>query len=210
MSEYSLTYPGTVSPRAPALPPDDRRAAIVSATLPLLHHHGRAVTTRQIAEAAGVAEGTLFKVFATKDAIIDAAIEHAFEPSTFVAHLEEIDPTLPLRDRLVAVTALMQVRFIQSFGLIRALGLLGPPASLQDDEQRRYAWRAQVGGAIAAVVEPDASQLRVPASELVGVLRLLTFAGSHHEVADGQLMSAEQIVDTLLYGLLADRVGSDD
>lgn len=199
-----------MTPRAPALSPDDRRAAIVTATLPLLHQHGRAVTTRLIAEAAGVAEGTLFKVFSSKDAIIDAAIEHAFEPSSFVAHLEEIDLTLPLRGRLVAVTALMQVRFIQSFGLIRALGLLGPPASLKDDEQRRDAWRAQVGGAIAAVVEPDAHLLRVPVSELVGVLRLLTFAGSHHEVADGQLMSAEEIVDTILFGLLADRRGSND
>lgn len=199
-----------MSPRAPALPPDDRRAAIVAATLPLLHQHGRSVTTRVIAEAAGVAEGTLFKVFGSKDAIIDAAIEHAFEPGTFVSHLAEIDRDQPLRDRLVDVTALMQQRFIQSFGLIRALGLLGPPASVKADEKRREAWRAQVGDAIAAVIEPDAHLLRVPVTDFVGVLRLLTFAGSHHEVTDGQLMSAEDIVDTVLVGLLADRRGGND
>ena len=40
---------------------------IVAATLPLLLEHGELVTTRQIAEAAGIAEGTIFRVFADKD-----------------------------------------------------------------------------------------------------------------------------------------------
>ena len=45
--------------RAPALAPEDRRAALVEVTLPLVLEHGRAVTTAQIAEAAGVAQGTI-------------------------------------------------------------------------------------------------------------------------------------------------------
>ena len=42
-------------PRAKPLSPDDRRKALVEATIPLLLEHGRAVTTKQIADAAGVA-----------------------------------------------------------------------------------------------------------------------------------------------------------
>ncbi len=55
------------SRRAESLPPDERRAMIIEAMLPLLLEHGEMVTTRQIAEAAGIAEGTIFRVFADKD-----------------------------------------------------------------------------------------------------------------------------------------------
>ena len=41
--------------RAAALPPSERRAEIIAATLPLVREHGANVTTRQIAEAAGIA-----------------------------------------------------------------------------------------------------------------------------------------------------------
>ena len=54
--------------------PDDRRRTLVEATIPLLHEHGKAVTTKQIADAAGVAEGTLFRVFDSKDDLVTAAV----------------------------------------------------------------------------------------------------------------------------------------
>src|SRR3546814_17138747 len=44
------------SGRAPALPADERREAIIRATLPLLLEHAEMVSTRQIAEAAGIGE----------------------------------------------------------------------------------------------------------------------------------------------------------
>ena len=52
---------------------------IIEAMLPLLLEHGEMVTTRQIAEAAGIAEGTIFRVFADKDELIAAVVE---PPST--------------------------------------------------------------------------------------------------------------------------------
>jgi AcrR family transcriptional regulator len=68
--------------RATALPPDERRSMIVAATLPLLLEHGDRVTSKQIAEAAGIAEGTVFRAFADKDELIVAVIEAARPPST--------------------------------------------------------------------------------------------------------------------------------
>lgn len=56
------------------MPPEQRRASIVEATIPLLQQQGVLISTRQIAEAAGVAEGTLFRVFDSLPDILEAAI----------------------------------------------------------------------------------------------------------------------------------------
>src|SRR5689334_17597738 len=158
--------------------PEERREAIIDATRPLLYEHGRAVTTRLIAEAAGVAEGTLFRVFESKDELVDAAIERAFEPGDVIARIEEIDPDLPLRDRLIVLVSILQQRFRATFGLMQKVGLVGPPKHLRDGDAAQ-AWRARQEELLSAVVGPDADLLRVPADHFVHVVRLLTFAGSH-------------------------------
>jgi AcrR family transcriptional regulator len=190
-----------MSPRARPKSPEDRRAELVDVTLRLLRVHGRAVTTRQIAEAAGIAEGTIFRVVASKEELVDAAISRAFEPGDIVARIESIDPTLPLRERLLSLTALLQKRFRANFVLMQKVGLVGPPAHLHDSEAANE-WRARLGALLAGVVGADADQLAVPVDDFVHVLRLLTFAGSHQHIADGRLLTPEQIVDTVLLGLV--------
>ena len=91
VSECSLTYTRRVTPRARPMTPEDRREALVEATIPLLHEHGRGVTTKQIADAAGVAEGTIFRVFDSKDDLVTAALEKALDMEPFLADLESID-----------------------------------------------------------------------------------------------------------------------
>jgi hypothetical protein len=48
----------------------------------------------------------------------------------------------------------------------------------------------------------------VPPVEVVQMLRLLTFSGSHPHISDQRMLTAEQIVDVVLHGTL--REDSDD
>ncbi|WP_197025882.1 TetR/AcrR family transcriptional regulator [Nocardioides sp. URHA0020] len=189
-----------MSPRARPMSPDERRAHLTDVALRLLRLHGRDVTTRQIAEAAGIAEGTVFRAFASKEELLDAAISRAFEPGDLVARLEEIDRELPLRERLVTLVAIMQQRFRATFDLMQKMGLVRPPTHLHDAEAAA-AWRKRLEGLLGEVVAGDADQLVVPLEHFIHVLRLLTFAGSHEHIADGRLLTPDEIVDTVLLGL---------
>jgi AcrR family transcriptional regulator len=180
--------------------PDERRADLTDVTLRLLRVHGRDVTTRQIAEAAGIAEGTVFRAFTSKEELLDAAISRAFEPGDLVARIEEIDRSLPLRDRLVTLVAIMQQRFRATFDLMQKMGLVRPPGHLHDSEGAA-AWRSRLEALLGGVVGDDAEQLAVPLDHFIHVLRLMTFAGSHEHIADGRLLTPDEIVDTVLYGL---------
>jgi AcrR family transcriptional regulator len=192
-----------VTPRAAPLAPDLRRDALVRATLPLLIEHGRGVTTRQIATAAGVAEGTIFRVFPSKDELVDAAIMSVFAPSRFEHDLDHIDVEAPLRERLVEMVTVLQRRLGEIFGLMRAVGMVAPP---DHDSEAAAQARADVNGRLMRLILPDADRLTMPPDEVLHVLRLLTFSASHHEIADGRPLTPHQIVEIVLDGVLKKEV----
>ena len=187
--------------RARRLSPDERRDELIDATLSLLREHGRAVTTRQIAEAAGVAEGTIFRVVESKEELVELAITRAFEPGALADRILEIDPGLPLRGRLVSLASILQQRFRATFELMKKVGMVRPADHVHDSPEA-IAVREHMKVLLESVVGLDADRLTVPAGAFVHRLRLLTFAGSHPHISDGALLTPEEIVDTLLDGLL--------
>lgn len=184
--------------RAPSMPPDQRRAQLELAAVRVLHERGLAVTTREIAAEAGVAEGTIFRVFDCKEDLLRAALHRAFDPEPLLARLDDVDPGLPLRERLVAVVAALQDRLVDLFDLMTAVGMIRPPEDLSADDAQE--WQSRLDRRMTALVAVDADQLTVTPEELVHLVRLLTFSGSNRHIARGRLLTPEQIVDVLLDG----------
>jgi AcrR family transcriptional regulator len=58
---------------------DETRATLVNVAARLLHEQGAdAVTTRAVAQAAGVQAPTIYRLFGDKDGLLDAVAEHVF------------------------------------------------------------------------------------------------------------------------------------
>lgn len=183
--------------------PDERRTQLEGAAIDVLRSKGLAATTKEIAERAGVAEGTIFRVFDTKDELVQAALIRAFDPGPLVEHLQAINPEQPLRQRLIAMVGAQQCHLTGLFGLMAAVGMVRPPESLRHHGHEAYGdAQSHVHGAMLALIESDADHLRISPHDLLRLLRMLTFAGSHKHIAHGDLLTPGQIVGVLLDGVL--------
>lgn len=205
--------------RATPLPADERREAILTAALPLfLGCGGNDLSTRQIAEAAGVAEGTLFRAFDSKTAIIDALIERALDTTQVCEAIVAVDREQDLPDRLTACFELLIERMRTTTRLFIALmsrEIHG--GHRRHDPQVEASRSAAIRAAIIDVIGDDADQLGVPAEFAAEYLRATAFASAHPSFApiltsndDPASAPASEIVPRphrdavhcLLYGML--------
>lgn len=182
---------------------DERRAHIVAAVTPLLLDRGAEVSTREIAEAAGVAEGTIFKVFANKDAVIHAVLRRLMDPAEDLAHLEDWQP-INLTDTVRTLLHDMQQRIRQISAVMSLLNGRHPhPDEDEHDEAQREHREAteRLLLAVDARFEPFADQLRVPVRTATVLIRAAAFASAHPMLSAGAESDPDLLTDVLLHGL---------
>jgi len=157
--------------RAKPLAPEDRRDAILDAVVPLLREKGRDVSSRQLAEAAGVAEGTLFRAFGDKESLIAAAIERIFDHTPLWAALRAIDTAEPFERRLQTVVVLLRGHLQHIVAAVMALRIEerhpGP-----DPEDRQLAL------ILRDVFADDIDRFAVPLDVVADYVRMVAFASA--------------------------------
>jgi len=179
--------------RAPALPAQQRRAAIVQAALPLLLERGEMVTTRQIADAAGIAEGTIFRVFADKDEVIAAVVDAALDPAPLERALEAIDRGGALDQEVLAAVDILQQRVVDMWRLLSTIG------TRFHERVRRPASDLP---ALVALFERHRQRLRVEPVVAARLVRALTLSVSHPMLV-GDPMRPDDVTTLFLHGVTA-------
>ncbi|MET0233115.1 MAG: TetR/AcrR family transcriptional regulator [Kibdelosporangium sp.] len=177
--------------------PEKRREMIVHAVLPLVVEHGAAVTTSQIARAAGIGEATIFRAFTDKDELLGACVAEALRPDHAMDAIAAIPLDLPLAQRLTEAAEALAAHMERMGALFGALHASGFKRSREGGGKQRSRSMDPVREAIADLFEPERDQLRLPPEHLAAMLSglLLTRARTSEDKP-----KTEDLIDVLLHG----------
>ncbi|KAB2344508.1 TetR/AcrR family transcriptional regulator [Actinomadura rudentiformis] len=194
--------------------PEQRREMIVRTALPLVAEHGTAVTTGQIARAAGIGEATIFRVFADKDALLDACVAEALRADHVLAELADISLDQPLPARLGEAAAAMEA-YLERMGMvIGALHATGRHDRGRHDRGRHAGGEEADTGldrdsamrltveALTELFEPERDALRLPPEQVAAMFMGLVFGRARPPAQP--VPSLEETLQVFLYGALAE------
>ncbi|CAM3996708.1 helix-turn-helix domain-containing protein [Nocardiopsis rhodophaea] len=185
--------------------PEQRRAMIVAAALPLVIEYGASVTTAKIARAAGIGEGTIFRVFPDKEALLDACLIEVTRPDDTVSHLEVIELDQPLAARLTEAAEVVRgylARMGAVMGALAAAGRLERPSFEQARDDGRAAAREAVfsapRAALAALFELDRDALRFSPERLADSFQRMLMSADRPVFQAA--LTTDELVDLFLHG----------
>jgi AcrR family transcriptional regulator len=203
--------------RAPGMSPEQRRDMIVAVALPLVAEHGAAVTTAQVARAAAIGEATIFRVFADKEALLDACVLAALDPTHVLEEIAAVPLDQPLAARLIEAAAALRAHLDRMGSVIGALHATGVRRGRPDLPERgtrpggghdpegalgRNASEARTLEAVADLFEPERESLRLPPERLAAIFLGMLFSRRRFPAGD-EGPGLDELVDVFLNGALA-------
>lgn len=191
-----------MTPRAAPMTPDERRRAIVAAVVPLILESGTMPTTKEIARAAGVAEGTIFGVFDDKAALLMAVAEQVLAPGEEIGRTGEeadlaaflVELISGLEGRMRRVGTVLTVLRQHLAGQPHPTTPAGPPAFVVEANQRLL---DRLTDAFATY----ADQLAVEPRTAALALRSMVFGLHHPGLIQDPPLPPDQIARILVSGV---------
>ena len=195
---------------------DDRPAEIISAAIDVFAEHGfAAAKLDDVAKRAGVAKGTLYRYFETKDemfrAVVQQAITASLEATEKAAHAEQasiVDLIPMLLER--ATGRMGDKRFPAIARMVLAESRTFPDLAAIWHDQLVSRMLALLAGLIANAQaegevrsgDPKLYAFSILGPMVIGVLFHEVFGGSHASAPDLQKLAAQH-AETVLRGLLS-------
>ena len=214
------------------MPRLERRQALIEATIPLLSTHGAAVSTRQVAEAAGVAEGTIFRAFSSLEDLIRAATLAAIQRDHIAQQLDAIGASQP--DLAGTIRELVRqigdhvrrtrplIELAHELHIRPECSTLSPDAAASDPDLRDGAapeaaasqsgraapspgrFHAAITDAVIHSLSRHADELTVSPALAASALISLTFGALHPIAGHPELDDPTALTDLLLHGIAKD------
>jgi AcrR family transcriptional regulator len=190
--------------------PEERRAMIVQAALPLVAEYGAAVTTQQIANAAGIGEATIFRAFADKETVLAACMAEASNPAGLLRELASISLEQSLAERLTEALDTMQAHLRRMGAVAGALFASGHHPDRATHRGEHHPSREEsmtvIREALTDLFQPDQEALRLPVEVVAQTFMFISMSPGR----TGDQISHADLVDLFLHGALTveDRVAS--
>ncbi|SDM58481.1 hypothetical protein [Nonomuraea jiangxiensis] len=157
----------------------------------------------------------VFRAFADKNEVLAACLAEVTDPRHVVGELAAIDPSEPLRDRLIALIEVIRAQGERTGPVVSAVSLAGQARprdhrSLSDEDRARLsasrtASYERLHAATAAMLEGDADALRTPvetAANLVLAIVMALGRGGGWD-AGAASVTTDGLANLILHGVLA-------